>query len=116
LVNAIVTLPAFAVSVLWLNLSWPEGSAAMASRPPAALAPPDADVVCELEVAGVLDELELVLLDAGLAEELLLLEPPQAPRPSANAAVASVMVGILRTVLLAVRLIGRPYPDEPLAN
>jgi hypothetical protein len=89
LVNAIVTLPGFAVRVLWVNLSWPDGSAAMLSRPPAVLAPLVADEVVELEALLVGLEVVVVGLELEVELELLLLEPPQALRARASAAAPS---------------------------
>ena len=75
----IVTVPALACSELVVNLSWPLGSAATASDPPAA--PPV--VLAALEVLEALDAGAEVAVELA-AEVELLLELPQAPRPTAR--------------------------------
>jgi len=99
LVKLIVTVPAFAVSVLLVNFKAPDGSAAIASELLALAEGEAADVADVLDVAGEL--VALLLLAGGLAAELLLLllplEPPQALMPSARAIAASVNLGVLCT-------------------
>jgi len=90
-VKLIVTVPAFAVSVLLVNFKAPDGSAAIES---ALLALPEDDAAAEL--------VAVLLLAGGLAAALLLLlllplEPPQAPIPSARAIATSVNLGVLCT-------------------
>jgi len=95
LVNAIVTVPAFAVSDAFVNFSAPLGSAACVSEllgaPLGALALVAADDVVEL--AGALE----VALDDCVLLVLLLLDPPHAARPSARAAVVTRSAGSLCT-------------------
>ena len=97
MVKLIVTVPAFAVSVLLVNLKAPVGSAAIES---ALLAVADDDAADVLDVAG---ELVAVLLVAGGGAAALLLllllppEPPQALMPSARAIATSVNLGVLCT-------------------
>jgi hypothetical protein len=99
LVKLIVTVPAFAVSVLLVNFKAPDGSAAIASELLALAEDEAADVADVLDVAGEL--VALLLLAGGLAAELLLLllplEPPQALMPSARAIATSVNLGVLCT-------------------
>jgi hypothetical protein len=99
LVKLIVTVPAFAVSVLVVNFKAPDGSAAIASELLALAEDEAADVADVLDVAGEL--VALLLLAGGLAAELLLLllplEPPQALMPSARAIATSVNLGVLCT-------------------
>ena len=82
LVNAIVTLPALALSVVLVNIKRPLGSAASVSNPPPAalgvLAVAGADAGADDEVAGALEEADDAVL-------LLLLDPPHAARLSASA-------------------------------
>jgi len=100
LVKLIVTVPAFAVSVLLVNFKAPDGSAAIASELLALAEDEAADVADVLDVAGEL--VAVLLLAGGLAAELLLLlllplEPPQALMPSARAIATSVNLGVLCT-------------------
>ena len=102
----IVTVPAFAMSVLLVNFKAPEGSAPTDSE---LLALPDdeaAEVADVLDVAGEL--VAVLLLAGGLAAPLLLpLEPPQALMPSARAIATRVNIGVLCTShisLLVVQL------------
>ena len=98
LVKLIVTVPAFARSVLLVNFKAPDGSAAIASELLALAEDEAADVADVLDVAGEL--VALLLLAGGLAAELLLLlplEPPQALMPSARAIATSVNLGVLCT-------------------
>jgi hypothetical protein len=90
----IVTFPALALRLVLENLSCPDGSALSASP----LLAPDP---LELAVGAGVDAVE------ALAAELELeLEPPQAPRPMATAAVATTSEGSLGTVEdLLVRLL-----------
>lgn len=105
LVKLIVTVPAFAVSVLLVNFNAPDGSAATEIVLLAALgAPEDAAV----EVAGALDAVDVLaaVLLAALAGVLLLLllEPPHALRPSAIAATASVRLDVFLTSHISLLL------------
>ncbi|MGH2883838.1 MAG: hypothetical protein ACRDPA_14275, partial [Solirubrobacteraceae bacterium] len=91
----IVTVPAFAVSVLLVNFRAPDGSAAIESE---LLAVPEDGAAEVLDVAGELAA--VVLLAGGVAAALLLLlllplEPPQALMPSARAIATSVNLGVL---------------------
>jgi hypothetical protein len=99
LVKLIVTVPAFAVSVLLVNFKAPDGSAAIESELLALAEDEAADVADVLDVAGEL--VAVLLLAGGLAAELLLLllplEPPQALMPSARAIATSVNLGVLCT-------------------
>ena len=99
LVKLIVTVPAFAVSVLVVNFKAPDGSAAIESELLALAEDGAADVADVLDVAGEL--VAVLLLAGGLAAELLLLllplEPPQALMPSARAIATSVNLGVLCT-------------------
>ncbi len=100
LVKLIVTVPAFAVSVLLVNFKAPDGSAAIESELLALAEDEAADVADVLDVAGEL--VAVLLLAGGLAAEVLLLlllplEPPQALMPSARAIATSVNLGVLCT-------------------
>jgi hypothetical protein len=82
LVNLIVTVPAVACSELVVNLSWPLGSAATASDPPAA--PPVA--LAALEVLEALDAGAEVAVELAADDELLLEPPsPEADREDGRA-------------------------------
>ncbi|MFZ0973995.1 MAG: hypothetical protein WAN22_17320 [Solirubrobacteraceae bacterium] len=97
LVKLIVTVPAFAVSVLLVNLSAPLGSAESVSvllAPVAAL-----DVLADVEVVPVAAAVLVALVAAAVLDVvlLLLLEPPHALRPSISATTAKVSRSVLGT-------------------
>lgn len=101
--NAIVTLPAFALSVLFVYFRSPLGFAAIASAPEApvdTVVEVDAgvEVEDEAEVAGALAADEVVLL-------LLLLDPPQAARPNARTMLLSAIVVSLSIGTVSLRLV-----------
>jgi hypothetical protein len=83
-VKSIVTLPALAVSELFVNFSAPLGSAAWEIVAPP---PPPPEVLPEV----------VVELDAGAADDdvLLLLDPPHAATPRASTPALSAMTGNL---------------------
>jgi hypothetical protein len=99
LVNWIVIFPAFAVSELLVNLSWPLGSAEIARAP----------FACPGELAGAVelwaeaDELWAGPLEAGDDVALLWLDPPQAATPIAPMTIvrAVAVFGMLRALLSA---------------
>ena len=101
LVNAIDTLPAFAVSEDFVNLSCPLGLAAWVRvlPPPAGAAAlldaelaADVAALAEVDVAGE-DDVELLLL---------LLELPHAARPRASDATLTARIGnLVKSVLLS---------------
>ena len=102
--NAIVTLPAFALSVLFVYFSSPLGFAAIARAPEAPV-----DTVVEVD-AGVEVEDEDEDEDAGAlaADEvvlLLLLDPPQAARPNARTMLLSAIVVSLSIGTVSLRLV-----------
>ena len=86
LVKLIVTVPAFAVSVLLVNFNAPDGSAAT-----------EIELLAALDVAGALDAVDVLLAALAAALLLLPLEPPHALRPSATATTASVSLDVLGT-------------------
>jgi hypothetical protein len=81
LVKAIVTLPAFALSVEGMYLNWPSGLAATAI-----VSAPAAGALVELVVAGV----AAVVAGADVAELVLLEELPQPASASTPRASASI--------------------------
>jgi hypothetical protein len=93
LVKLIVTVPAFAVSVLFVNLSWPLGSAAIDCEPPAA--PLAALVLVLVAVDGAVEVVLAAALDA-VVLLLLLLDPPHAASPRTSAAAMIRSAGSLR--------------------
>jgi hypothetical protein len=131
LVKAIATLPAFAVSEVVLNFSWPSGSAARfrVCPPPAAGAGleevAELDVVgvaaeldvfgvaAELDVFGVAAELDVVgvaaELDGEEAGELVLVEelpqPARASRPAITNSVETLGMEHVLTRAAALKLI-----------
>jgi hypothetical protein len=76
-------MPAFAVRALVVNFRAPVGSAAIERE---LLEPAGALDVCVVDAVGVLD-----------AALVLLLEPPQALRPTVRAAIASASLNVLGT-------------------
>ena len=107
-VKAIVTLPAFALSVLFVYFSSPLGLAAMARLPEA---PVDA---VEVEVDAVVE------VDAGAlaADDVvpLLLDPPQATRPRASAMLLSARAMSLSIGTISSRLVIAPDDALPRAR
>jgi hypothetical protein len=104
--NATVTLPAFALSVLFVYFSSPLGFAAIARRdeaPVDAVVDVDAGVDVDVE-AGVVVEVAGAL-GADVVGVLLLLDPPQAARPSTRTMLLSARPVSLSIGTVSLRLV-----------
>jgi hypothetical protein len=100
--KTIVTLPALALSELFVNLSCPLGSAASVNAPPAGAGADEAEA--DVDALDAVEDdagAELALLALVL---LLLLELPQAAIPRTSATALSATTGYLDTIdLLSLR-------------
>ena len=99
LVNAIDTLPAFAVSAGFVNLSCPLGLAAWVR-----VLPPPAGAAALLDAELAVDVAALAEVDVAGEDdvELLLLELPHAARPTASDATLTARIGnLVKSVLLS---------------
>jgi hypothetical protein len=102
--NATVTLPAFALSVLFVYFSSPLGFAAIARLDEAPVdAVVDVDAGVDVE-AGVVVEVAGAL-GAEVLGVLLLLDPPQAARPSARTMLLSARPVSLSIGTVSLRLV-----------
>jgi hypothetical protein len=101
LVNVIVIFPALAVSVFLVNISMPLGLAAIERELEApAAAVLDAVAVAVLDAVAVAEELGALEAADEVLLLLLLLEPPQAVKPSTTIAVMRANAGNLRMLRL----------------
>src|SRR5580693_6462082 len=100
-VKSIETLPALALSVVLLYLSWPSALASRLSAPLGEVLD-DVDVLAVLELVGVLG-----VVAGAVVEELVLEEPPQpasASTPTARVTAASVGIECFLSRLCAWKL------------